>query len=93
MLQKNDLSSLVKLAAKEENFPELFKIIFSCDDGIDQQQMLDFLSTSVNKEPDAPASLLIAIDSLQKDDALFKSFLSELNAEMSQKIAGVIASL
>lgn len=85
MLQKNDLSSLVKLAAKEENFPELFKIIFSCDDGIDQQQMLDFLSTSVNKEPDAPASLLIAIDSLQKDDALFKSFLSELNAEMSQK--------
>jgi len=85
MAQKNDIIYLVKLVAKDENPPELFKIIFSRDDGIDQQQMLDFINKSVNNAPDTPESVQAVIDSLHEDKALFKSFLSELHAEMSRK--------
>ncbi len=85
MSLRDDLNYLVKLVAKEENFPELFKIIFSCDDGIDQQQMLDFINESVNNEPDAPILLAAVIDSLQEDKTLFDSFLSELHAETSRR--------
>lgn len=88
MSQKDDLKNLVKLAAKEENFPELFQIIFSCNDGIDQQRMLDFLNQSVNNAPDlAATSLPAVIGSLQKDKELFESFLSELLEETSRKFS------
>lgn len=86
MSQKADFNYLVKLAAKEENFPELFKIIFSCNHGIDHQQMLNFLHAVVMREPDAPESLPESIDSLQNDKELFNNFLSALHAETSRKL-------